>query len=177
MDQMKALLPGYEIRPLKDFVSLMTSTSLPGLDTFVRSMIALGVAIGFLVIFLSMYSSVVERTRDIGVLKSLGASKAYIMQALLSEIAVDLRRGYSLRRRNELRRPGILPLRFSHPLDPDHGRLDHPRRNHRRLRGLARRALSRMAGQPQRCNRSSCVRLTPPDSEPLNHWATEANSG
>ena len=88
MAQMKALLPGYEIRPLKDFVSLMTSTSLPGLDTFVRSMIALGVAIGFLVIFLSMYSTVVERTRDIGVLKSLGASKAYIVQTLLSEIAV-----------------------------------------------------------------------------------------
>ena len=88
MAQMKTLLPGYEIRPLKDFVSLMTSTSLPGLDTFVRSMIALGVAIGFLVIFLSMYSTVVERTRDIGVLKSLGASKSYIVQALLSEIAV-----------------------------------------------------------------------------------------
>jgi putative ABC transport system permease protein len=88
MDQMKTILPGYEIRPLKDFLSLMTSTSLPGLDTFVRSMIALAVAIGFLVIFLSMYSTVVERTRDIGVLKSLGASKMYIVQALLSEIGV-----------------------------------------------------------------------------------------
>lgn len=88
MEQMKRILPGYEIRPLKDFLSLMTSTSLPGLDTFVRSMIALAVAIGFLVIFLSMYSTVVERTRDIGVLKSLGASKMYIVQALLSEIGV-----------------------------------------------------------------------------------------
>jgi len=88
MEQMKKILPGYEIRPLKDFLSLMTQTSLPGLDIFVRSMIALAVAIGFLVIFLSMYSTVVERTRDIGVLKSLGASKAYIVQALLSEIAV-----------------------------------------------------------------------------------------
>lgn len=88
MSEMKKILSGYEIRPLKDFLSLMTSTSLPGLDTFVRSMIALAVAIGFLVIFLSMYSSVVERTRDIGVLKSLGASKTYIIQALLSEIAV-----------------------------------------------------------------------------------------
>jgi putative ABC transport system permease protein len=88
MDQMKTILRGYEIRPLKDFLSLMTSTSLPGLDTFVRSMIALAVAIGFLVIFLSMYSTVVERTRDIGVLKSLGASKIYIVQALLGEIGV-----------------------------------------------------------------------------------------
>src|SRR5579883_3282831 len=81
MTEMRALLPGYEIRPLKDYLSLMTTTSLPGLDTFVRSMIGLGVAIGFLVIFLSMYSTVVERTRDIGVLKSLGASKGYIVQA------------------------------------------------------------------------------------------------
>lgn len=88
MDQMRAIFPGYEIRPLKDFISLMTTTSLPGLDDFVRSMIALAVAIGFLVIFLSMYTTVVERTRDIGILKALGASKAYIVKALLGETLV-----------------------------------------------------------------------------------------
>jgi putative ABC transport system permease protein len=87
MDEMRAILPGYEIRPLKDFLSLMTATSLPGLDAFVDSMIALAVAIGFLVIFLSMYTTVIERTRDIGVLKSIGASNAYIVRALLMETA------------------------------------------------------------------------------------------
>ena len=51
-------------------------------------MIALAVAIGFLVIFLSMYTTVVERTREIGVLKSLGASKGYIIKALLSETSL-----------------------------------------------------------------------------------------
>jgi putative ABC transport system permease protein len=51
-------------------------------------MIALAVAIGFLVIFLSMYTTVVERTRDIGILKALGASKAYIVKALLGETLV-----------------------------------------------------------------------------------------
>src|SRR5437588_10769499 len=66
----------------------MTSAGLPGVDTFVNSMIALAVAIGFLVIFLSTYSTVIERTRDIGVLKSLGASQAYITRALLSETAL-----------------------------------------------------------------------------------------
>jgi putative ABC transport system permease protein len=55
------------------------------LETFINSMIALAVAIGFLVIFLSMYTIIIERTREIGVLKSLGASKGYIVQALLSE--------------------------------------------------------------------------------------------
>ena len=88
MDQMRAILPGYEIRPLKDFLSLMTSTDLPGLSAFITSMIVLAVAIGFLVIFLSMYTTVVERTRDIGVLKSIGASKGYIIRALLSETSV-----------------------------------------------------------------------------------------
>ncbi len=88
MEQIRQLLPKYEIRPLKDFLSLMTSSSLPGLKPFVNSMIALGVAIGFLVIFLSMYTTVIERTRDIGVLKSLGASKGYIIKALLYETTV-----------------------------------------------------------------------------------------
>ena len=88
MEEMRKLFPRYEIRPLKDFLSLMTSSKLPGLDIFIRSMIALAVAIGFLVIFLSMYTSVVERTRQIGVLKSLGASTGYIVKALLSETAL-----------------------------------------------------------------------------------------
>ncbi len=85
MDSMRQIFPRYEIRPLKDFLSLMTSTSLPGLDAFIEGMIALAVSIGFLVILLSMYTTVIERTRDIGVLKSLGASKAYIIGALLGE--------------------------------------------------------------------------------------------
>src|SRR5229473_369185 len=88
IEQMKQIFPRYEIRPLKDFLSLMTSSSLPGVETFVHSMIALAVAIGFLVIFLSMYTTVVERTREIGVLKSLGASKSYIVRTLLTETSL-----------------------------------------------------------------------------------------
>ena len=60
---------------------------MPGLDAFIESMIALAVSIGFLVILLSMYTTVIERTRDIGVLKSIGASKGYIIRALLGESA------------------------------------------------------------------------------------------
>jgi putative ABC transport system permease protein len=85
MALMRPVFPGYEIRPLKDFLSLMSSANLPGLDAFIESMIALAVSIGFLVILLSMYTTVIERTRDIGVLKSIGASKGYIILALLGE--------------------------------------------------------------------------------------------
>jgi putative ABC transport system permease protein len=105
MEEVRQLLPRYEIRPLKDFLSLMTSSSLPGLDTFVDSMIALAVAIGFLVIFLSTYTTILERTREIGVLKSLGASKGYIVEAVLAEttliclagIGVGIGMSYGLR--------------------------------------------------------------------------------
>jgi putative ABC transport system permease protein len=88
MDLLHPLFPGYEIRPLKEFLSLMSASNLPGLNAFIESMIALAVSIGFLVILLSMYTTVIERTRDIGVLKSIGASKAYIIRALLGEAAI-----------------------------------------------------------------------------------------
>ena len=84
-DEIHALLPRYEVRPLKDFISLMTSSNLPGLGAFINVMISIAVAIGFLVIFLSMYTTIIERTREIGVLKSLGASKVYIVEIILSE--------------------------------------------------------------------------------------------
>jgi putative ABC transport system permease protein len=84
-DEIHSLLPAYTVRQLKDFVSLMTSSNLPGLGAFINVMIGIAVSIGFLVIFLSMYTTVIERTREIGVLKSLGASKLYIVQIILSE--------------------------------------------------------------------------------------------
>ena len=85
VDEIEALLPRYEVRSLRDYLSLMTSTSVPGLNAFINVMISIAVAIGFLVIFLSMYTTIIERTREIGVLKSLGASKLYIVQIILSE--------------------------------------------------------------------------------------------
>jgi putative ABC transport system permease protein len=87
-DEIHGLLPGYEIRPLKEILSIMTSSNLPALSAFINTMIGIAVAIGFLVIFLSMYTTIIERTREIGVLKSLGASKGYIVDIILSETAL-----------------------------------------------------------------------------------------
>lgn len=87
IDEIRAALPGYTVRPLKTYLAMMTSTNIPGLDTFIHSMIALAVTIGLLVIFLTMYTTVIERTRDIGVLKSIGANRSFIVRALLTESA------------------------------------------------------------------------------------------
>jgi putative ABC transport system permease protein len=87
MENMRHVLPGYTVRPLKNYLSLMTSTNIPGLEAFINAMILLAISIGLLVIFLTMYTTVIERTRDIGVLKSLGANHWFVIRALLSESA------------------------------------------------------------------------------------------
>ena len=87
MDAIRHVLSGYTVRPLKDLLSIYTSTNIPGLQTFINAMIVLAISIGLLVIFLTMYTTVIERTRDIGVLKSLGASQSFIIRALLTESA------------------------------------------------------------------------------------------
>jgi putative ABC transport system permease protein len=67
---------------------MMTPENLPGFATAIRIVIAISMIIGFLVIFQSMYTAVMERTREIGILKSLGASKLYIVNVILRETAL-----------------------------------------------------------------------------------------
>jgi putative ABC transport system permease protein len=50
-----------------------------------RVIVFVGVAIGVLVIFLSMYTTITERTREIGILRSMGASKRFIVVMVLQE--------------------------------------------------------------------------------------------
>src|SRR5207248_3749640 len=64
---------------MKEWLSLMTPSNLPGFSTFINVVIGVAVTIGFIVIFQAMYAAVMERTREIGILKSLGAGKGYIV--------------------------------------------------------------------------------------------------
>lgn len=85
IESIKQMLPHYGVLSIHDYMSLMTSNNLPLMDNFNHVMIALAAIIGFMVIFLSMYTTITERTREIGILKSLGASKVFIIQAILRE--------------------------------------------------------------------------------------------
>jgi putative ABC transport system permease protein len=75
----------YSVLSTPDYLSMMTPSHLPGFRPFIGVVIGVSLIIGFLVIFQSMYTAVMERTREIGILKSLGASKLYIVNVILRE--------------------------------------------------------------------------------------------
>jgi len=75
----------YSVRSMQEYLSMMTPDNLPGFDLAIKVVIGVAVVVGFLVIFQSMYTAVMERTREIGILKSLGASKWYIVNVVLRE--------------------------------------------------------------------------------------------
>jgi putative ABC transport system permease protein len=79
------LLPNHRILSMAEYLTLMNSSNLPELKPFIAAMVGLGVAISFLVVFLAMHTVVLERTREIGILKSLGASRGNIIGLILEE--------------------------------------------------------------------------------------------
>jgi putative ABC transport system permease protein len=83
--RLQKLMPGYSIMPIQQWMSLFTAGNIPMLPLFQHTMIGIAILIGLFVIFLSMYTTILERTRDIGILKALGASKSYIILAIMKE--------------------------------------------------------------------------------------------
>src|SRR5206468_10905541 len=83
-------LEGYEgsIFALAEYTSLLTVDNIPALRGFILVIVAIGVVIGFSVVCLSMYMAVLQRTREIGILKSLGASRAYVLALVVAEAFV-----------------------------------------------------------------------------------------
>jgi putative ABC transport system permease protein len=87
VDEIKHV-PGMErwfASSMATYLSMMTTANYPYLSTFLRVVIWISVVIGVLVIFQAMYTAVMERTREIGILKSMGASRLYIVDVVLRE--------------------------------------------------------------------------------------------
>ena len=86
--ELRGLLKDYQINSMEEFTSLYSVNNIPMLKEFTWVVIGLGVLVGFLAVFLSMYTAVLERTREIGILKALGASPGYVLNILLRETAL-----------------------------------------------------------------------------------------
>jgi putative ABC transport system permease protein len=78
-------LQDYKVQTMADLISLYTPSRFPGFDLALNVVISIAFIVGFLVIFQSMYTAVLERTREIGVLKSLGSSKLTIIGVVVRE--------------------------------------------------------------------------------------------
>ena len=80
-------LENYPVETVDAWLEEMTPDKLPGFNIALDVVRFIAMVVGFLAIFQSMYTAVLERTREIGILKSMGASKFAIMDVILRETA------------------------------------------------------------------------------------------
>ena len=87
VDSLTGQMEGYPIYSMKDWLDLTSVDNIQGLSVFMYVIEGIGVVIGFAVVSLSMYMAVMQRTREIGILKSMGATKVFVMALILWESA------------------------------------------------------------------------------------------
>ncbi|MEP7213088.1 MAG: ABC transporter permease [Acidobacteriota bacterium] len=77
-------LPGNKINLTRDLV-IDAQERIPALKTFLRVLVGLGAFVSTIFVLLSMYTTVTERRKEIGILKSLGASTGFIIKTIEGE--------------------------------------------------------------------------------------------
>jgi putative ABC transport system permease protein len=77
-------LPGNKIVLTQDLI-INSQDRLPGLNTFLKVLVGLGAFVSIIFVLLSMYTTITERRKEIGILKSLGASKSFIISTIEGE--------------------------------------------------------------------------------------------
>ncbi|HMQ05575.1 MAG TPA: ABC transporter permease [Pyrinomonadaceae bacterium] len=77
-------LPGNKVHLTSDFI-IDAHERVPGLGTFLNILVGLGAFVSTIFVLLSMYTTITERKKEIGVLRSLGASKTFVVRAIESE--------------------------------------------------------------------------------------------
>ncbi|MEW6207209.1 MAG: ABC transporter permease [Acidobacteriota bacterium] len=83
-ETIKKYYPGLKVIRT-DEIPALYSQGLVSLDIFLNVVIAVSIIISTMIILLAMYTTIIERTREIGILKSLGASKPLIVWAIEKE--------------------------------------------------------------------------------------------
>jgi putative ABC transport system permease protein len=79
-----AELPGNNVQFTRD-VFASVENSIPSLGIFLRVLVALAAVVSALVVMLAMHTTITERTREIGILKAMGASRFYIVSEIERE--------------------------------------------------------------------------------------------
>lgn len=79
-----AELPGNTIQPTREVFAGFEKT-IPYLGVFLRVLVGLAAVVSAVVVMLAMYTTITERTREIGILKAMGASRGYIVGIIEKE--------------------------------------------------------------------------------------------
>jgi putative ABC transport system permease protein len=77
-------LPGNTVNLTHDLV-IDAQDRIPGVKTFLRVLVGLGAFVSTVFVLLSMYTTITERKKEIGILKSLGASTSFIIRSIEGE--------------------------------------------------------------------------------------------
>jgi len=77
-------LPGNAIQPTREVFAGFEKT-IPYLGVFLRVLVGLAAVVSAVVVMLAMYTTITERTREIGILKAMGASRSYIVGIIEKE--------------------------------------------------------------------------------------------
>jgi putative ABC transport system permease protein len=77
-------LPGNKIQLTRDVLTSIEK-SIPYLGVFLRVLVGLSAIVSSLVVMLAMYTTITERTREIGILKAMGASRGFIIGVIEKE--------------------------------------------------------------------------------------------
>lgn len=86
-ERIRQRFPDDQILFTRDLPELYT-TAIPALNIFLKVVVGIAASISMLVILLAMYTTVTERTRQIGILKSLGMSSASIAWVIEQEAII-----------------------------------------------------------------------------------------
>jgi len=88
VDALRAKYHGYQIYTMEEFTSMLSISNVGMLKSFIGVVIGISVVVGFIVVFMAMYTAVLERTREIGILKAVGGSSSLILNILFRETLV-----------------------------------------------------------------------------------------
>ncbi len=86
-ERIRERFPDDQIIFTRDLPEIYAS-GVPALNVFIKVVVGVAAAISLLVILLAMYTTVTERTRQIGILKSLGMSKGAIAWVIEQEAII-----------------------------------------------------------------------------------------
>ena len=84
-EQLKVAMHNDQIYSINQLMDAYSISNVGLLRNFIGVVIGVAMIVGFIVVFMAMYTAVLERTREIGIIKAVGGSSGLVLSILLRE--------------------------------------------------------------------------------------------